>query len=266
MDLRLEGRRALVTGASSGLGAEIARVLAAEGASVVVHGRDGARTAAVAASIAGGGGDAAVALGDLATQDGADAVRDAVAASGPPVDILVNNAGSYDTTLTWETTPPGTWAESYNVNVIGAVRMIRRFVPGMRERGWGRVIQIGSVVGAQPPAGYPHYCAASAARNNLAVSLAHELRGSGVTSNAVAAGGFRTPPVTTLLVETGRQLGWGETLEEIEPRAVAASGSNDVGRLGHPRECADLVAFLASPRAAYITGAVLPVDGGQRLH
>ncbi|HZG03573.1 MAG TPA: SDR family oxidoreductase [Streptomyces sp.] len=262
MDLRLGGRRALVTGASSGLGAEIARVLAAEGASVVVHGRDEARTEAVAGSIRDSGGDATTAIGDLATDAGADAVRAAVAGSGAPVDILVNNAGTYDVTVGWDTAPPEAWAEVYNVNVISAVRMIRRFVPGMRERGWGRVIQISSVVGELPAADYPHYAATNAARNNLTRSLARELRHSGVTSNAVAAGGFITPPVENMLLDAGRRYGWGDTLEEIEPKAVAAFGSNDVGRLGRPRECADLVAFLASPHAAYLTGAVLPLDGG----
>ncbi|GAA2400133.1 SDR family NAD(P)-dependent oxidoreductase [Streptomyces glaucosporus] len=262
MDLGLGGRRALVTGASSGLGKEIARVLAAEGASVVVHGRDEARTEAVAESIRDGGGDATAAIGDLATDAGADAVRDAVDASGAPVDILVNNAGSYDITLGWDTTSPEAWAEIYNVNVISGVRMIRRFVPGMRERGWGRVIQIGSLVGRLPVAGYPHYVAASAARSALARSLARELRHTGVTSNAIAAGGFVTPPVESMLFEAGRQYGWGDTVEEIEPKAIAAFGPNDVGRLGRPRECADLVAFLASPCSGYLTGAVLPLDGG----
>ncbi|MDG9704799.1 SDR family NAD(P)-dependent oxidoreductase [Streptomyces sp. DH37] len=262
MDLRLSGRRALVTGASSGLGAEIARVLAAEGASVVVHGRDRGRASAVAESIRDSGGDAVTAIGDLGTDAGADAVGAAVAASGPPVDVLVNNAGVYDVTLGWDTTPPDVWAETYNTNVLSGVRMIRRFVPGMRERGWGRVIQISSVVGALPPAGYPHYAAASAARNNLARSLAHELRHTGVTSNAIAAGGFVTPPVEEMLLDAGRRFGWGETLEEVEPKAVAAFGPNDTGRLGRPRECADLVAFLAGSGADYLNGAVLPLDGG----
>ncbi|HLL35860.1 MAG TPA: SDR family oxidoreductase, partial [Streptomyces sp.] len=137
-----------------------------------------------------------------------------------------------------------------------------RFVPGMRERGWGRVIQISSVVGELPAADYPHYAATNAARNNLTRSLSRELRHSGVTSNAVAAGGFITPPVESMLFDAGRRYGWGDTLEEIEPKAVAAFGSNDVGRLGRPRECADLVAFLAGPHAAYLTGAILPLDGG----
>ncbi|MTE21124.1 SDR family NAD(P)-dependent oxidoreductase [Streptomyces sp. TRM43335] len=262
MDLRLGGRRALVTGASSGLGEEIVRVLAAEGASVVVHGRDEARTAAVVDSLRAAGGDATGAIGDLATDAGADAVRDAVDDSGAPVDVLVNNAGFYDITLGWDTASPDAWAEIYNVNVISGVRMIRRFVPGMRERGWGRVIQISSLVGRSPVAGYPHYVAASAARSALARSLARELRHTGVTSNAIAAGGFVTPPVEEMMLAAGRRHGWGETVEEIEPKAVAAFGPNDVGRLGRPRECADLVAFLASPRAGYLTGAVLPLDGG----
>jgi len=103
MDLQLGGKRALVTGSSSGLGEEIARVLAAEGAAVVVHGRDEARTEAVAKSIRGGGGTASIAIGDLSTDAGADQVQAAAASEGP-VDILVNNAGVYDPEAQWSDT------------------------------------------------------------------------------------------------------------------------------------------------------------------
>ncbi|MFE0631942.1 SDR family NAD(P)-dependent oxidoreductase [Streptomyces sp. NPDC058864] len=260
MNLHLNGKRALVTGSSSGLGEEIARVLAAEGAAVVVHGRDEARATAVAESIRDKGGEADVAIGDLSTDAGADAV--ASAAGGAPVDILVNNLGTYDPTAKWLTTAPAEWSDIYNTNVVSSVRTIQRFVPGMLERGWGRVIQVSSVLAHLPAASQPHYAATNAARNNLATSLARELKHSGVTSNALAAGGILTPTAQRHLTGLGQENGWGETWEEIEPALVAALAPNDVGRIGRPQEYADLVAFLASPLSGYITGATLRVDGG----
>ncbi|MEV6868894.1 SDR family NAD(P)-dependent oxidoreductase [Streptosporangium subroseum] len=262
MDLQLSGKRALVTGSSSGLGETIVKLLAAEGAAVVVHGRDEARTAAVAKSIREDGGDATVAIGDLGTDAGADAVEAAVA-DGGPVDILVNNVGIFNMMMGWANSSPEDWAEIYNVNVISSVRTIQRFVPGMRERGWGRVIQISSVTGELPAGSQPHYAATNAARNNLATSLSRELKHSGVTSNSVAAGGILTPAVQDFLVNLGRQNSWGETWQEIEPNLVNAIGPNDVGRIGRRREYADLVAFLASPVAGYINGATLRADGGR---
>jgi NAD(P)-dependent dehydrogenase (short-subunit alcohol dehydrogenase family) len=261
MDLQLNGKRALVTGSSSGLGEEIVRVLSEEGASVVVHGRDEARVEAVAKSIRAAGGNATTAIGDLATDEGADAV---VAAVDRPIDVLVNNMGIYNPAIGWTTSTPDEWAEIYNVNVISSVRTIRRFVPGMRERGWGRVIQISSVTGRLPAASQPHYAASNAARNNLAASLARELKNSGVTSNAIAAGGILTSTGQALLRSMAPQHGWGDTWAEIERNAVAELGPNDVGRIGKPHEYASLVAFLAGPAAGYITGATLHADGGWR--
>lgn len=261
MDLHLTGKKALVTGSSSGLGEAIAKRLAAEGASVVVHGRDQARTEAVAKAIAEAGGAASIATGDLGTDEGADAVRAAATADGP-VDILVNNVGAYDPTRTWADTTPQDWAALYNTNVLTAVRMIQHLVPAMRERGWGRVIQISSVTGEKPQASQPHYAATNGARNSLAKALAAELRHTGVTSNAVAAGGILTAPGLVSLTELGRRNGWGKTWEEIEPRLVEALAPNAAGRIGRPEEYADFVTYLAGPRADYITGAILSADGG----
>ncbi|KOG62074.1 MULTISPECIES: SDR family NAD(P)-dependent oxidoreductase [Streptomyces] len=253
MDLRLTGRRALVTGSSSGLGAAIARLLAAEGADVVVHGRDEARTRQVADAI----GAVAVAIGDLATDEGADAV----AAAAGDVDVLVNNAGAYDH-LGWEDATPEVWLHTYEVNVVSGVRMIQRLVPRMRERGWGRVIQIGGGLASQPLAMQPHYNATLAARHNLAVSLARELKDTGVTSNVVAPGAVLVDSVQTLLTRMAPERGWGESWEEIERRAARDFVPNDVGRFGRPEEIAGAVAYLASPYADYVSGATLRVDGG----
>jgi 3-oxoacyl-[acyl-carrier protein] reductase len=261
MDLQLKGKRALVTGSSDGLGETLVKALAAEGAAVVVHGRDEARTLAVAEYVRENGGDASVAVGDLGTDAGADEIAAAALGDGP-IDILVNNAGRYDPMAGWTTTSSREWADIYNINVISSVRMTHRLVPAMRERGWGRVIQIGSATGQFPQASQPHYAATNAARSNLAASLAHELKGSGVTSNAVAAGGILTPKGQEFLTGIGAQHGWGESWEEMESKVVDTLAPNDVGRIGRREEYADVVAFLASPRSGYITGTTLRVDGG----
>ncbi|MCX5414516.1 SDR family NAD(P)-dependent oxidoreductase [Streptomyces sp. NBC_00059] len=263
MNLQLEGKRALVTGSSSGLGKEIAELLAAEGASVVVHGRDEGRAEAVAKGIREAGGSASVTIGDLGTDVGADEAVAAALAAGP-VDILVNNAGVYDPAADWWGTSSEQWADIHNINVISAVRMIRRLVPGMRERGWGRVIQISSVTGRLPQASQPHYAASNAARDNLAASLARELAHTGVTSNAVAAGGILVPATEEMLTALGREKGWGDTWEEIEPHAVGNLAPNDTGRIGRVGDYARLVTYLAGPGAGYINGTTLRVDGGWR--
>ncbi|MFI6243482.1 SDR family NAD(P)-dependent oxidoreductase [Micromonospora sp. NPDC050795] len=254
MDLQLAGKRALVTGASSGLGAEIATVLAAEGVAVVVHGRDRTRTEQTAQKV---GGQAVI--GDLTTDVGAEAV----ATQAGEVDILVNNAGAYDPESGWSDLNADAWADMYNLNVLSSVRLIRHLVPAMRAKGWGRVIQIGSVTGEAPSAGQPHYAASNAARLNLARSLSRDLKHTGVTSNAIAAGTILVPTTRKYLMELGRENGWGETWEEIERNAAPIRAGTDVGRIGDPRDYADLVAYLASPVSGYLTGATLRMDGGR---
>ncbi|MFT3766988.1 MAG: SDR family NAD(P)-dependent oxidoreductase [Minicystis sp.] len=257
MELNLSNKRALVTGSSSGLGEAIAKLLAREGASVVVHGRDERRAEAVATAIRADGGRADVALGDLATDDGADRV----AAVAGAVDILVNNAGGYHHEP-WFDTSAARWRETYEQNVISGVRMIQRLVPAMRARGWGRVITVGGGLAIQPSTMAPDYEASLAARHNLAVSLARALAGTGVTSNVVAPGAILVPAVEELLTAIAPRSGWGSTWPEIEAGAVRDLIPNDVGRLGRPAEIAAAVAYLASDHAAYISGAVLRVDGG----
>ncbi|MER5264954.1 SDR family NAD(P)-dependent oxidoreductase [Actinosynnema sp. NPDC002837] len=260
MDLGLTGKRALVTGSSSGIGAAVADVLAAEGADVVVHGRDRDKLEVVAEKVRGHGHRVDLALGDLATDEGAAGVVRAAGAGGP-VDILVNNAGGTDL-VPWFDAEPDLWAAAYQVNVVSAVRMIRAFVPAMRERGWGRVIQVGGGLATQPIAMQPQYSAALAARHNLAVSLARELKGTGVTSNVVSPGPIMVEYMRDWLARVGPERGWGTELPEIERRAAAEWVANDVGRYGTPEEVAAAVGYLASRQADYVTGSVLRVDGG----
>ncbi|MGW2096025.1 SDR family NAD(P)-dependent oxidoreductase [Promicromonospora sukumoe] len=260
MDLNLSGKRALVTGSSAGLGEATARFLAAEGAAVVIHGRDQGRVETVVEAVRAAGGDATAVLGDLSTDEGAAEVARAATADGP-VDVLVNNAGFYRH-LSWTDASPQEWADTYNVNVVSGVRMIQHLVPAMRERGWGRVITIGGGLALQPMSTHPQYNATLAARHNLAVSLARDLAGSGVTSNVVSPGAILVDATQELVTEIGPARGWGSTWEEIFPNAVKALIPNDRGRFGKPDEIAAAVAYLCSDLAEYVSGATIRVDGG----
>lgn len=257
MDLGLAGKRALVTGSSSGIGAGIARLLAAEGCAVVVHGRDVAKAQTVADEIG-----ASVAIGDLATDAGADAV----AASAGAVDILVNNAGGAAGTsaMHWTEVDEAGWAATYQQNAIAAARMIRRLLPHMQVKGWGRIINIVSAAATQPIAFGPDYGAAKAAMLNMTVSLAKSLGACGVTANSVSPGMILTPAVAAWLSKLGPAMGWGDiSMEEAEARAAREITPIPVGRAGRVEEIAHVVCMIASPAAGYMTGANIRMDGGQ---
>lgn len=259
--MQLDGKRALVTGSSKGIGDAIAHRLAAEGVTVGVHGQHVDETEGVAASIRAGGGSATAVTGDLGTDEGAkDVATKAVAALGG-IDILVNNVGIL-TWATWADVTSAQWAELHNVNVLSAVRMIREIVPVMRTTGWGRVVQISSAEASDPFAMFPHYAATKAALVNLTVSLAKDLNRTGVTANTVTPGIIRTAGVEAFYRQMATARGWGDTWEEIEQHALHEILDNPIGRFGLPEEVADTVVFICSPRAGYITGADIRVDGG----
>ncbi|MEU8543825.1 SDR family NAD(P)-dependent oxidoreductase [Streptomyces sp. NPDC048717] len=260
MDLNLTGKRALVTGSSAGLGEATVRLLATEGAAVVVHGRDEERAERIAREIREAGGTATAVVGDLADDDAATEVARATLTDGP-IDILVNNAGFYRH-VSWAEASPDEWRDTYNVNVVSGVRMIRHLVPAMRERGWGRVITIGGGLASQPMDAHPQYNATLAARHNLAVSLARELKGTGVTSNVVSPGAILVEATKELVTGIGPARGWGRTWEEIHRNAVEALIPNDQERFGMPDEIAAAVAYLCGEHAQYVSGATLRVDGG----
>ncbi|ATI80744.1 SDR family NAD(P)-dependent oxidoreductase [Sphingobium yanoikuyae] len=258
MDLGLTGKCALVTGSSSGIGAGIARLLAAEGCAVIVHGRDAAKAQAVAVDI----GAAGIAIGDLSTNAGADAV----AAAAGEVDILVNNAGGAVGTsaMQWMQVDETSWDATYQLNAIAAARLIRRLVPAMQARGWGRIINIASAAATQPIALGPDYGAAKAAMLNMTVSLARSLGPCGVTANSVSPGMILTPAVEAWLSRLRENMGWGDiSLEEAEARAARELTPIPVGRIGRVEEIAHVVSMIASPAAAYMTGANIRMDGGQ---
>lgn len=258
--MNLKGKRALITGSSAGLGKSIAEMLAREGAEVIIHGRDEQRCNQTAEAIINQGGKAEVVLGDLAKDEGAEKVAAAVLKNGV-IDILVNNAGAYAHTGWMDTTPQG-WIDTYNLNVVSYVRMIQHFLPYMKMKNWGRIINIGGGLGIQPLAIQPHYSASLAARHNLSVSLARELAGTGITSNVVSPGAIMNPEVKKWLLAQAPKHNWGNTFEEIELGAVKELVPNDTNRFGKPEEIAGAVLYLTSHFADYVSGALLRVDGG----
>lgn len=260
MDLQLKGKRALVTGSSGGIGKAIALVLAQEGATVVVHGRNQEKADAVAQEIVEVGGRAFVAIGDLTTDEGAKQVVDAALSSLGGMDILINNAGEFHA-RGWMDTPPQAWAGVYNTNVISIVRLIQLLVPQMKALEWGRIINMSSVTGSQPFPRWPDYGASKAAVANMTVSLAKELAETGITVNSVSPGTTMSDGAMPFFdaALSGASL---NDPSKLEKQVVQKLLYNPTGRVGQVGEVADLCAFLASPRAGFINGANIRIDGG----
>jgi NAD(P)-dependent dehydrogenase (short-subunit alcohol dehydrogenase family) len=263
MDLQLNGRNALVTGSSSGIGEGIARMLAQEGCSVVVHGRNRERAEKVASEINAAG----VAIGDLSTDDGAAAVfADARAALAGSIDILINNAGGSSTGNT--TKAPADisiddYLANYHANALSSIRLCRLAVPDMVARKFGRIINVSSAVAVQPNNLGADYSIAKAALNNFTVSLAGSLKGVGITVNTVSPGIIMVDG----LLRYGR-VKYGDdslTIEDVTQRLAADKVFElpPAGRLGTPQDLAMVISMLASPLSGFVTGANYRVDGGQ---
>jgi NAD(P)-dependent dehydrogenase (short-subunit alcohol dehydrogenase family) len=265
MDLALTDRRALVTGSSSGIGSGIVEALAAEGAWVAVHGRDEARAQAMAAGLRDRGARVVVAIGDLTTDEGANAVAAVIEGVMGGLDILVNNVGGKTNAgyPDWLEVPMTEWVATWKQNVGAAVRMIHRFVPGMRERGFGRVVQIASASALQPEPAIGEYQSAKAAIVNLTASLSRALGRTGITVNTVSPGTIVTPAVRAWLDEVSAQRGWGDDWGVIQRRFIDEMIPLTVNALGQPQDVGRVVALLASPLSGYINGANVRVDGGQ---
>jgi 3-oxoacyl-[acyl-carrier protein] reductase len=261
MDLKLDGKRALITGSSGGIGEGIAKVFAKEGATVVIHGRNRTNAERVANEIKDNGGTAYVALGDLSNDEGASEVSSIAMSLTGGIDILVNNAADFKN-RGWAESTPNDWAELYNLNVLSCVRMIRSVMPQMKKNEWGRIIQISSGEATQPFAFMPDYAATKAALNNLTVSLSKELANTGITSNTISPGIIVTSSLEKFYRQTAAKRGWGNDWNEIEKHIVQEILYNPVGRLGKIDDVANLVVFVASPLASYVNGANLRVDGG----
>jgi 3-oxoacyl-[acyl-carrier protein] reductase len=263
MDLQLKGRRALVTGSSSGIGEAMVHMLVEEGAQVVVHGRNRERAEKVAADI----GAVGVAIGELSAEGAADSVHaEAFAALGGNIEILINNAGGNakgNTSKLPAEIDPEDFIANYRANTLGAVRLCQLSVPAMTEARFGRIINVSSAVAMQPNNMGVDYSAAKAALLNYTVSLAGSLKGVNVTANVL------TPGIIMVdgLLRFGRQR-FGDPDMSIEEVARNFAEQNvfdmpPAGRLGLPRDLAMVACMLASPLSGFITGANYRVDGGQ---
>jgi 3-oxoacyl-[acyl-carrier protein] reductase len=262
MQLGIAGRRALVAGSSSGIGAAIAIALAAEGARVVIHGRDKDRAESVAETIRKTAGEAAIICGDLGDPEAVDAVgRGALAAFGG-IDILVNSAGASDHFDPWLETSVSTWQKQYQLSTLYAVRLIQLMAPAMRGNGWGRIINISSAVVYQPSPFAPDYTAAKAALHVTSPGLASALGAEGITVNTVCAGTILTTNTQHVMNDHARAMGFCEVGDALERKMATDVWPNPLRRFGRPEEVAAAVCFLASDPASYISGTTLRVDGG----
>ena len=256
MRIDLAGRTAVVTGSSQGIGLSIATGLAGAGARVVLTGRSRERleSAAGALRAAEPAAELLTVACDLATEQGAAELLDAV----PAADILVNNLGIFGSRPPLDITDDE-WRTYFDTNVLSAVRLIRRYLPGMTGRGWGRVQNIASDSAVVIPAEMIHYGMSKTAL--LAVSrFAKEAAGTGVTVNSVIAGPTHTGGVEDFVHElVGADLPWDEAqrvfMREHRPQSL-------LQRLIEPEEIANLVVYLSSPQASATTGAAVRVDGG----
>lgn len=262
MDLGLSGRRALVTGSSSGIGVAIAELLAQEGCRVVVHGRSKERAEAVADRLRQQGHEVAVVLGDLATDASAADVAARAGDAFGGLDVLVNNAGGgvEATDKGWFALSTQDWMTTYQANVLAAVRLVHAVVPDMRARGWGRLIHIGTAAALTPTSGQPDYGPAKAAMLNMSTGLSKALSGSGITSNTVSPGMIRTEGLERFLAALAQRRGLDD-VAQAEAAVVKGTGQT-VRRVGEPSDVAYAVAWLASPRADFVNGTDVHVDGG----
>jgi 3-oxoacyl-[acyl-carrier protein] reductase len=264
MDLKLDGRVALVTGSSKGIGEGVARGLAREGAIVIVHGRNKTKTEEVAHDIIAQGGRAYSVTGDLTNEDEVQRLVNETQALLKPVEILINNAGGSGETEDWATTRPETWASDYDRNVLAAVRITIRLLPSMREAQWGRIVNISSLAALMPPIKKPGYAAAKAAMIAMTASLAKAVAREGITVNTVSPGTIRSVSLDEAFrkVAVTQGLAANAPWTEIEQTVLPMFAQVPMGRVGTLAEIADAVSFLVSPRASYITGANLRLDGG----
>lgn len=256
MDLGLSDKTALVFGAGGGLGGAIARGLAREGARVALADLDGAAAAAVAGEIIAGGGRAIALAWDLADLALIDAHIGRIEAELGPIDILVNNTGGPPPTPV-SGQPAAVWLKQFQAMVLSVIAITDRVLPGMRARGFGRIITSASsgVIAPIPDLGLSNTL--RSALVGWSKTLAREVGRDGVTANLIVPGRIATGRIRFL--DEQRAQREGISVDEIRARSTATI---PLGRYGEPEEYADAVCFLASTRAAYITGTTLRVDGG----
>ncbi len=255
MDLGLKDRICLVTGSTAGIGLETARMLAAEGARVVVNGRDADRADRARAHV---GAELAVAC-DLSEPGAAAELVAQTAKALGPVQCLVNNVGdAYQ--VGFEELSDEQWDQMWQLNVMSYVRCIRAVLPGMKEAGAGTIVNVSSTAGKRPSTGMPNYSVTKAAVLSLSRLVADLYAKQGIRCNAVAPGPTATP---AWLGEGG--LADQQAAASIKTRLQvleAVGAGRPLGRLAEPAEIASVITFLCSERASYVTGSAWSADGG----
>jgi 3-oxoacyl-[acyl-carrier protein] reductase len=260
MQLGLAGKRALVTGSSKGIGQAIAAELAGEGTRVTLCARGEGALAAAASVLRARGAEVLAVPADLSTDEGVEKVWRAQMDAFGGADIVVNNVTGATTALDVLSATDADWLDGYTMNVLVHVRFIRRALPGMLERGWGRIVNVSSTAGRQPDDQLPTYTASKAALINLSKLMANAYSARGVLTNCVCPGITRTEAATASAVRrTGRTTD--------DPRRVfddyfGARRPLPAGRFGEPEDIAAVVALLCSERASWLTGTCIDVDGG----
>jgi 3-oxoacyl-[acyl-carrier protein] reductase len=256
MDFGLKGKTALVLGGGGGLGRAIAKSFAAEGAKVAVAGVRSTSIDATLAELRSIGGISLSLIWDLADLSVIDANITKIESELGPVDILINNTGGPPPS-TAAGQDPALWAKQFQAMVLSVIAITDRVLPGMKARGWGRILTSTSSGIIAP---IPNLAISNALRMSLvgwSKTLAREVAKDGITANIILPGRIATARVATL--DDARAKREGRSVEEV---AAESAATIPVGRYGKPEEYADVVAFLASTRAAYITGSVIRVDGG----
>lgn len=257
MQLDLAGKTALVTGSNRGTGFIIASQLANEGAQVILHSLELGASQDAAKNIT----NANSVDGDITNDAGAEQVAGQLAALNIKPDILVNN---YGTALSgsWASLSADDWVDAYQKNTLSAVRMANLLMPHMRQQKFGRIVNLGTIGSTRPNSRMPHYYASKGAMANLTVSLAKELKSTGITVNLVSPGLIRTPEVEAHYLEKAKQSGWGDTWAEAEKLITEHYNPNLIGRMATREEVANIVVFLCSAAASFLTAQNIRVDGG----
>lgn len=256
LDLELDGKRALVTGSTSGIGYAIARELLEEGAEVIVNGRSQESVDRAIATLREETGRTPLGYpADMSTAEGTAAIH----AAFPNVDILVNNVGTYGPSAFEESTDED-WYRLFDLNVMSGVRLSRLYLPYMREQDWGRIVFISSESAYHIPPDSIHYGMTKAAQIAVARGLAEATAETGITVNSVLPGPTRTAAADRFLRAQAQD---GADIREVERQFfVNARPTSLLMRFADPAEVAAMVAYVVSTRASATTGAALRVDGG----
>lgn len=258
MDLKLDGKKALVTGSTAGIGLAIASVLAREGANVIVNGRTQARVDEAIEKIKNESPNADVSgvVADLSTAEGAEIITN----SAPEADILINNMGIFEPKA-FEEIPDADWTRFFETNVMSGVRLSRAYLPKMKAENWGRIIFISSESGVNIPVEMIHYGMTKSAQLSIARGLAETTVGTGVTVNSVLPGPTASEGVSTFVSQLAEEQKIS-TAEMEKQFFETARPSSLLQRFIEPIEIAEFVAFVSSPLSAATNGAALRAEGG----